>query len=56
MFSLMAFFQSYSIEQKKDYKMSFSLEKKEKRIRLEIENVRDPSCSHLMVCAADNRV
>lgn len=55
MFSLMAFFQSYSIEQKKDYKMSFSLKKK-KRIRLEIENVRDPSCSHLMVCAADNRV
>lgn len=30
MFSLMAFFQSYSIEQKKDYKMSFSLKKKKK--------------------------
>lgn len=53
MFSLMAF-QSYAIEQKQDYKMSLSLKKK--RIRLEIENVRDPSCSYLMVSAAHNQV
>lgn len=52
MFSLMAF-QSYAIEQKQDYKMSFSFQKK---LRLEIENVRDPSCSYLILSAADNRV
>lgn len=57
MFSLMTF-QSYAIEQKQDYKTSFSLKKKKrkKRLRLEIENVRDPSCSYLMLSAADNRV
>lgn len=45
----------YRAEARLKKKKSFSLKKK-KRIRLEIENGRDPSCSYLMVSAADNRV
>lgn len=37
--------------QKKEKKM-----KEKRRLRLEIGNVRDPSCSYLMSSAADNQV